>query len=148
MASKVEIDLMKFREHNTKESWPNRVPERHPDPGGWGKRYVPLARGGKPCQTPGPCCHCGKDGHRAAKCLASQPETAALPTSQPPKKRTLVKSKEKTCVVQQTVEFPSQFREEERTPTKPRKDSVFYENDSKEEDDPIESGTIIPMMPR
>lgn len=56
--------------------------------------------------------------------------------------------KGETCVAQQTVEFPSQFREEERTPTKPWKDPVFHESNSKEEDDPIESGTIIPMMPR
>lgn len=51
-------------------------------------------------------------------------------------------------MAQQTVEFPSQFREEERTPTKPQKDPVFYESNSKEEDDPIESGTIIPIMLR
>lgn len=53
------------------------------------------------------------------------------------------KSKEKTKVAKQVVEVSSPSSEGERTliPEKP----VFYESDSKEEDDPMATGPISPM---
>lgn len=60
-------------------------------------------------------------------------------------KKTLRKGKEKMGVVQQVMEVSSPSSEGEGTLTTSNTNLVFYESDSKGEDDPIGSGTITPL---
>lgn len=53
-----------------------------------------------------------------------------------------------TRMGQQVIESSPQSSKEEKIPTNPGKGPVFYENNSEGKDNPIVSGTIIPMMAR
>lgn len=56
------------------------------------------------------------------------------------------KLKEKTWATQKVVEVSLQSSKGEGTPTHVKPSLVFYEGDSKEEDYPMVSGTIIPII--
>lgn len=81
-----------------------------------------------------------------ANCLVLWPASALRALAQPKLKKPPAKPKEKTWAAQQVVEVSPQSSSREGTLTQDKPSLVFYNSESEREDDPMASGTIIPLM--